>query len=155
MSSVEQQQSASNREPGHKVRIAPIAEPEEVTDVSVQASSVSLEQGSPAETVAARDEPDVHVHFGPDRFLQRIREVLVRRPLSSLGQSVRRVPWWPRKAELASTGRPTDRCAPLRRFRHRFCPPFRVVAEEDASVAQQSELGGGWTTTTRCVVRLS
>lgn len=113
---------------------APIAEPEEVTDVSVQASSVSLNEAT-APTVGARDEPDVHVHYGPDRLFQRLRQ-MVRRPLSSL----REMPWWPITKMDSTPHHKTgnDRWWQPRRFRHRFCPPFRVAGEE-AAVVQESE----------------
>lgn len=113
----------------YRIGIAPIAEPEEVTDVSVQASCASIEAGVPA-----RDEPDVHVHMGPDRLFQQLRDV-VRRPVDSVREKL----GWPGKNESSSKPS-TDRFRAIRRFRHRFCPPFRVVAEDDASVAQESEL---------------
>lgn len=165
-----EEQSTAARSAGYRMGAAPIAEPEEVTDVSVQASSVSLNQtASPAPTVEmARDEPDVHVQLGPERYYQQLRDVLARRPFTNLGENVRRKPWWPRRKDSQAATSPhsqnsgPDRWAPLSRFRHRFCPPFRV-AEEDTSVAQESEfwrvfgvglvgrwLVGGWTA--RCVI---
>lgn len=74
-------------------RGAPIAEPE-LTDVSIQASSVALDDtdGSLARaSSAARDEPDVYVHLGPERVFRQVRDVLFRRPLSAFGHNVRRL----------------------------------------------------------------
>lgn len=123
----------SARAAGYRIGPAPIAEPEEVTDVSVQASRTSLADDLTTATVApatttptasaadtARDEPDVRVQFGPDRLYRRLRDG----PMSNLGKSVRELNWWP-----------TDRC---RRLRNRLCPPFRV--QENAVNVRESEL---------------
>lgn len=123
---------------------APIAEPEEVTDVSRQASTITLEE-SPIQ--GARDEPDVHVHFGPERL---------RHPLSALRRNFRRL-WRNPSERVLERGDPVAAAADdeakdswltsfrkdprksCRRFRHHFCPPYRV-AGDDSSLAQESEL---------------
>lgn len=152
--------------PVQRTGTAPIAEPEEVTDVSVQASNASLAQDTSAVDAAAagppspaapsaRDEPDVHVNLGPEHLLRQVR-----RPLSALGHSLRRL-WQNGVAERSNAtelergGRrpsagediPEERfkqnpgglCRSLRRLRHRFCPPFRVVSGAETP-AQESEL---------------
>lgn len=77
---------------------APIAEPEEVTDVSVQDSYVTLAEESPPRTTngaAGLDEPDHHVQLAPDRLLQQVRDALLRIyssvPLSDWGNNVRQL----------------------------------------------------------------
>lgn len=152
--------------PGHRRKgAAPIAEPEEVTDGSVQASNASLamEQQPRIATIESssaaaptRDEPDVHMSFGPEHLLQQVR-----RPLSALGHSLRRL-WQGERvpgatelergrgsSDMAGEEEEEDEqrfkenngslCRSLRRFRHRFCPPFRVVAGSEAPEAQESE----------------
>lgn len=130
--------------PGHrKGTAAPIAEPEEVTDVSRQASTITLEHSpDPAD----RDEPDVQVHFGPERL---------RQPLSALRRNVRRL-WRNSSERELERGKRVDLRADkakdswlarfrkeprksCRMFRHHFCPPYRV-AGDDSSLAQESEL---------------
>lgn len=141
-----------NRAAEYRIGPAPIAEPEEVTDVSVQASIISLNQTAGPGT-ATRDEPDVQIRLGRDRMFPGVRDLLAGRPFSSLGRNIRRKPWWPggrggdrRGSRPEQNGGPdrspassSTASAAFRRFRHRFCPPFRVVAEEDASVAHESE----------------
>lgn len=129
---------------GYQIGTAPIAEPEEVTDVSVEASSISLNKPNREPPTEARDEPDINIQFGPRRLYQHLRDVIRRRPLSNASQSLGGNSWWPpfQRNGHSRSGDSIDRLAPLRRYRNRLCPPFRV-AEEESPSGQESEFPPG------------